>query len=79
MKVERKKRFPPPLFKRDPEDNDEGHWAGFNDPATQAKISAIKEVNKKQRETRAAQEISSSPLRRMVKGQAKRPNRSMVG
>ncbi len=44
--------IPPPLFKRNPEDNEEGDWRQFSDPATLAKISAIK--------TRAAQAISSS-------------------
>ena len=34
--------IPPPLFKRNPEDNEEGDWRQFSDPATLAKISAIK-------------------------------------
>ncbi len=50
----------PPLFKRNPEDNEEEHWRQFSDPATLAKISVIKETNKKQKDTRAAQEISST-------------------
>ncbi len=51
-------RIPPPLFKRNPEDKDAGTRPSFSDPATLAKISAIKEAKKKQKEARAAQEIS---------------------
>jgi hypothetical protein len=62
---------PPPLFKRNPEDKEEGHWRRFSDPATQAKISALKKTNKKQREARAAQEISSSATGGCIKPKQK--------
>jgi hypothetical protein len=62
---------PPPLFKRNPEDKEEGHWRRFSDPATQAKISAIKETNKKQREARKAQEMSSSATGGWIKPKQK--------
>ncbi len=60
MKMERKAQIPPPLFKRNSEDNEGEHWRQFSDPATLAKISAIKITAKKQKEARAAQAISSS-------------------
>ncbi len=52
--------FPPPLFKRNPEDKDEGHWAHRFDPETLAKISANREATKLQRAARAAPKISST-------------------
>jgi hypothetical protein len=58
--MEGKIRFPPPLFKKSPEDKNEGQMARRFDPSTEAKISAIRETTKLQREARDAQEISSS-------------------
>ncbi len=47
-------------LERNPGDNEEEHWGRFTNPATQAKISPIREMNKAHREARAAQQISSS-------------------
>ncbi len=65
--------IPPPLFKNNPEDKDEGLWSRRFEPVTLAKIDAIKETTKKQK---AVQEIIRH--RRMDKAQAERPNRQMV-
>ena len=68
-------KIPPPLFKRNPEDNDEGHWGQFNEPATQAKISAIKAATKG---GMAAKEISSSFTGGMTKPKQKDQTGSWV-
>jgi len=69
-------KIPPPLFKRNPEDNEEGHWRQRNDPATLAKISAIKTATK---EARAAKEISSSSTRGWAKPKQKDQTGSWMG
>jgi hypothetical protein len=57
--------IPPPLFKKSPEDDDEG----LRSPATLAKMDAAREITRQQR---AAQEISSSSM-----GEGKSPSRKI--
>ncbi len=51
-------KFPPPLFKKNPEDKNDGWWEGRFDPETLAQISAIKEATKLQRKARAASDTT---------------------